>query len=197
MQHITFLYVIYCLTQQVKEATAIVLQRLQRVTLVQMIVLGGIVYNLFLPLPTLSDSKTTEAELAIIGPYYTEMKAPAGTDRKTGFPSVEKTKPRVARTYHARMTYYASEVGQTDGNPFVTASGSHVHWGTVAANCLPFGTKIRIPDAYGSQIFTVEDRHSTRFGCGLVDVWTDYAPGHHVGNGQARVEVLGYVPPQY
>lgn len=194
---LTASYIAYCSTQAVKAGAKQMLQHAKRLTLVQLVIGAGIIYNLLLPLPTLSDSETNERSMDIIGPYYTELNATPGQNRKVGLPTVEKTEPRVVRTYEARVTYYASERAQTDGNPFITASGSHVHWGTVAANCLPFGTKIRIPDVYGDQIFTVEDRHSTRFGCGLVDVWTDYAPGHHVGNGHGRIEVLAQLPPGY
>ena len=40
----------------------------------------------------------------------------------------------------------------------------------MAANFLPFGTKIKIPALFGDKIFTVEDRTSEKFG-GRVDIW--------------------------
>lgn len=68
------------------------------------------------------------------------------------------------------MTAYSSTVDQTDDSPFITASGTHVHWGTVAANFLPFGTKIKIPSMYGDQVFIVEDRMNKRY-WHKVDIW--------------------------
>jgi 3D (Asp-Asp-Asp) domain-containing protein len=65
-------------------------------------------------------------------------------------------------------TAYSSTVDQTDGDPFTTASGTHVHPGTLATNFLPFGTKVRI----GSTIYTVEDRMNSRYnGRYIVDLW--------------------------
>lgn len=107
-------------------------------------------------------------------------------------PHAEDVGPKVLETYTANVTYYASTPGQTDGSPYNGASGARVHWGMVAANCFPFGTKLRIPDVYGDKIFTVLDRHSTRYGCkGLVDVWTDYSPGQNPRTvHSARIEVI-------
>lgn len=65
-------------------------------------------------------------------------------------------------------TAYSSTPGQTDGDPFTTASGDRVKSGTMAANFLPFGTKVRI----GSQIYTVQDRMNSRYnGSYVVDLW--------------------------
>ncbi len=69
-------------------------------------------------------------------------------------------------------TAYNSEPGQTDSTPFITASGSHVRFGVLAANFLPIGTRIRIPDIYGDQIFVVEDRMNPRYDK-RVDIWME------------------------
>lgn len=66
---------------------------------------------------------------------------------------------------------YTSTVGQTDASPFVTASGATVQDGTVANNCLPFGTQISFPELYGDKIFTVTDRMAARYGCNSFDLW--------------------------
>ncbi|MEX2008069.1 MAG: hypothetical protein WD850_01085 [Candidatus Spechtbacterales bacterium] len=76
----------------------------------------------------------------------------------------------VTRSMRVPMTAYSSTVDQTDSTPFITASGTHVHWGTVAANFLPFGTKVRIPEMYGEQIFVVEDRMNKRYTYKM-DIW--------------------------
>jgi 3D (Asp-Asp-Asp) domain-containing protein len=72
------------------------------------------------------------------------------------------------------MTAYSSSIWETDNevenDPFITANGSWVHWGTVAANFLPFGTKIRIPAVFGDEVFEVEDRMNARKKI-QIDIW--------------------------
>ena len=65
-------------------------------------------------------------------------------------------------------TAYSSTVDQCDSTPFITANGTHVHDGTLAANFLKFGTKVRFPSLYGDKIFTVEDRMRSNT---KVDLW--------------------------
>lgn len=69
-----------------------------------------------------------------------------------------------------RATAYSSEEGQTDETPFIMANGNHVYDGVVAANFLPFGTRVRFPELYGSREFVVEDRMNKRFQ-DRVDIW--------------------------
>src|SRR5258708_6536739 len=64
--------------------------------------------------------------------------------------------PKELKTYKVRVTAYSSTPDQTDDTPFITASGYHVHDGVIAANFLPFGTKLTIPSVFGDKIFTVE-----------------------------------------
>lgn len=159
------------------------------------LLVGAIGYNvLFVPNPAMSDDDLSGVDATFLTPAI--ERTVSSEPRKTGLPAVEQAQPRVLETRSvAKVTYYASEAAQTSGNPFVTASGTRVHWGTVASNCFAFGTRIKIPELYGDTIFVVEDRHSTRFGCGLVDVWTDYAPGHDVANGaNVEVQVIEYIP---
>jgi 3D (Asp-Asp-Asp) domain-containing protein len=66
------------------------------------------------------------------------------------------------------VTAYSSTVDQTDSTPFITANGTHVHDGTIAANFLKFGTKVKFPSLYGDKIFTVEDRMKSDY---KVDIW--------------------------
>lgn len=72
------------------------------------------------------------------------------------------------------LTAYNSEVGQTDGDPCTTANGFNLCEkgveDSVAANFLPFGTKIMIPDLFGDRVFVVRDRMNRRFN-NRVDVW--------------------------
>jgi len=103
----------------------------------------------------------------------------------------------VARTiYHGihSMTAYTSEVAQTDASPCTTANGfnvcNHGIEDTIAANFLPFGTKVKIPDLFGDRIFVVRDRmnrrHATR-----VDVWMkDKRDAMQFGIRKTRILVL-------
>lgn len=74
------------------------------------------------------------------------------------------------RTMIVSATGYSSTESQTDSTPFITASQTYVRDGIVAANFLPFGTAIKIPDIYGDKIFVVEDRMNQRY-TNRIDVW--------------------------
>lgn len=73
-------------------------------------------------------------------------------------------------TFKILATGYSSTPDQTDGSPFITASGTRVHDGTIAVNFLPFGTKVTFPDYTGSKVYIVEDRHSRRLS-DRADLW--------------------------
>lgn len=81
-----------------------------------------------------------------------------------------KTKGITIKHYTITATAYSSTVDQTDNTPFITASGTYVRDGIVAANFLPFGTVIKIPELFGDKIFIVEDRMHKRFSHRL-DIW--------------------------
>ncbi len=88
------------------------------------------------------------------------------------------------------VTAYSSRVEETDSTPFITASGSTVRSGVVAANWLPFETKIRIPELFGEKVFTVEDRMHRR-NAEKMDIWfptTEEAL--RFGTQVTRVEIL-------
>lgn len=68
------------------------------------------------------------------------------------------------------ITAYSSSRNETDESPFETASMSHVRYGIVAANWLPVGTKLQIPEIFGDEVFVVEDRMNKRYP-NRVDVW--------------------------
>ncbi len=71
---------------------------------------------------------------------------------------------------YMRVTAYASVPDETDNTPFITADGSHVYFGEAASNIFPFGTRIKIPKLFGDQIFTIEDRMSTKIK-NTIDIW--------------------------
>lgn len=68
------------------------------------------------------------------------------------------------------VTFYSSDYWQTDDTPFITANGTYVRDGIAAANFLPFGTKIMLPEIYGNKQFIVEDRMNQRYN-DRVDIW--------------------------
>lgn len=68
------------------------------------------------------------------------------------------------------ITAYSSTPDQTDDTPFITASNTRVRDGIVAANFLPFGTKVKIPGIFGDKVFTVEDRMARKHD-GKMDIW--------------------------
>ena len=77
---------------------------------------------------------------------------------------------KVVRKERRIITAYSSTVDQTNNQPFITASGAWVRDGIVAANFLPFGTRIRIPEVFGDKIFVVKDRMHVKNNH-KVDVW--------------------------
>lgn len=101
------------------------------------------------------------------------------------------------KTYFVQVSGYNSEVAQCDDSPFITASGTHVHWGTIAANIIdangrniPFGTIVKIPSLFGDQIFIVEDRLNKRY-TNNVDVWFEkHADAIKLGRRNVQIEVI-------
>ena len=88
------------------------------------------------------------------------------------------------------VTAYSSEVAQTDDTPYTTASGTRVRQGVVAANWLPIGTKVRIPDLFDDQVFVVEDRMHSRH-TNRLDVWfPTRAEAVQFGARKAQIEIL-------
>lgn len=77
-----------------------------------------------------------------------------------------------AYTVTVPATAYNSLPGQTDDTPFITASGTTVRHGVLAANFLPIGTRVKIPEIYGDQVFVVEDRMNSRY-WKRVDIWME------------------------
>lgn len=87
-------------------------------------------------------------------------------------------------------TAYSSTPDQTDDTPFVTARNTRVRDGVIAANFLPFGTEIRIPDIYGDKIFIVEDRMNRRY-WHRVDIWfPERQMAKEFGIKQIRIEIV-------
>lgn len=106
----------------------------------------------------------------------TVIQAPTSNDVFLLQNSSPKTNSNPAMAYDQKtysrvvtLTGYSSTPDQTDDTPFITARGTHVRDGIVAANFLPFGTKLKI-DGFGDKIFVVEDRMNKRY-TSRVDIW--------------------------
>ncbi|MFA6198087.1 MAG: hypothetical protein WC734_02965 [Patescibacteria group bacterium] len=98
------------------------------------------------------------------------------TDHKVCENNVECRLPDVAsrpskKSFYVTVTAYSSSIDETDSDPFTTASGSQTHQGVAAYNYLPFGSKFRLPDKFGDQVFTVEDRLRAGAGKYHIDIW--------------------------
>ncbi|TAN34229.1 hypothetical protein EPN28_00035 [Patescibacteria group bacterium] len=106
-------------------------------------------------------------------------------------PLVTVAEPKPDRVVRAVITAYTSSVEETDSDPFTAASGKKVYDGMLAANWLPFGTKIKIPSLYGDKVFTVHDRMNARYGYGRLDIWlnTSRAEARKFGVKRVAVEV--------
>ena len=77
----------------------------------------------------------------------------------------------ISKRIRVIVTGYSSSVWETQGDPFITASGNRVRDGIVANNLLSFGTKVRLPEIFEDKIFIVEDRMNSRKGHYHIDIW--------------------------
>jgi len=104
---------------------------------------------------------------------------------------VSKATPTVAaREIRVTSTGYNSEESQTDSTPFITADGTYVFDGLVAANFLPMGTKIMFPDHFPGKVFTVHDRMNKRFS-NRVDIWfPEHEQAVQWGKRDVRIQIL-------
>lgn len=143
-----------------------VLQRslVEVITLGALVLLGG-----YFVLPSvasatvaaLSVGRATDLEIAVMK----NATVPYGN-----LPEADLRDP--SYTMRVTATAYNSLPEQTDDTPFITASGTHVRMGVIAANFLPMGTLVKIPDYFGDQVFTVEDRMNPRYDK-RIDIWMD------------------------
>src|SRR3989338_10372975 len=68
-------------------------------------------------------------------------------------------RPEPGTTMTVPITGYAPSPYQTDATPCITAAGTRVRPGTLAANFLPLGTLLQIDD----EVYIVEDRANSRY----------------------------------
>lgn len=105
----------------------------------------------------------------------------------------DRPEPQPIKVVHVTVTAYSSTPDQTDSTPCITADGFDVCANglenVIAANFLPIGTQVKIPDYFGDQVFTVHDRMNRRYG-DRVDVWmTSRAKAIEFGRHTLKIEV--------
>jgi 3D (Asp-Asp-Asp) domain-containing protein len=148
--------------------------------LAYILILGSILVN---PNPVAANG-------LVVDPAYgsSVMRAPAVQ------PSLNTLKPadqaEARYTTERVVTAYSSTVDQCDDTPFITANGTHVRDGIVAANWLKFGTRVRIPEMYGDKVFIVTDRMNPRF-ADRMDIWmAERSDAIKFGMRRLTIEVL-------
>ena len=139
-----------------------------------------------------SRTNTGEVQLAYVSSGDTDLLGQRIINFRNGI--LQKVEPKVVRTYTVVATAYSSTPDQTDDTPCLTANGYDVCEANVeniiAANFLKLKTKVRIPDLYGDQIFTVQDRMHPRFD-NRIDLWkTDRARAIEFGKRLVKIEVI-------
>jgi len=93
-------------------------------------------------------------------------------------------------TTYITATAYTSRAAETDDSPFIAAWGDHVFWGMIASNAFPKGTKIQIPDYYGSKVFVVLDRMNARY-YHHIDIWMpDLSAAKSWGSRYIKINIL-------
>jgi len=151
------------------------------------------------PLPSLASQMVVEIsdisqEQGIIAESEAELAADNITfvELNGKLPENPNIKPKWSQ--HFVITAYNSEAGQTDASPCITANNfnvcKHGVEDTIAANFLPFGVKVKIPELFGDRVFVVRDRMNKRFS-NRVDVWMLEKPAAvNFGVKIAKIQIL-------
>lgn len=161
---------------------------------VNLAVLGAVLSQIALPIVAKADVSTDLPKLSLNTVFQEQTIRQLPTaPTNLGLRPVDREVPDkvIAK---AVITAYTSTPDQTDDTPFIAASGKRVHDGMIAANGLPFGTRVKIPAVYGEKIFVVEDRMNRRYGYGRFDVWLDMSRAEAMKFGVKRVEVEIFYP---
>lgn len=138
-------------------------------------------------------SDLSQSDLSEVEQYRIELIDPDGLATVGGHALIQSAYPDtpvVARTQWVLTTAYSSTPDQTDSTPFITAQGTYVRDGIVAANFLSFGTRVRFPQIYGDKIFIVEDRMAKR-NSHKIDIWmSSRQQALEFGARTVKVEIL-------
>lgn len=149
-----------------------------------------IIFDFFLfPIPVLANK--TDAIFEIDGRIEDVITQAADKDQNT-LPVNKDLPIKWTGTY--TVTAYNSEASQCDSSPCVTANGfnvcGHGVEDTVAANFLPFGARVKIPDLFGDRVFVVRDRMNARYNNRL-DIWMiERQDAVKFGVKLAKIEIL-------
>ena len=106
----------------------------------------------------------------------------------------ESNNLKVIRTGYYTASAYNSLAAQTDSSPCITANGfnlcEHGIEDSIAANFLKFGTKVKIPEMFGDQVFVVRDRMNKKYN-NRIDVWMkEKQDAKNFGVRVVKIEVL-------
>ncbi len=106
-----------------------------------------------------------------------------------------QNKIKIKKTIKVMVTAYNAVPEQTDTTPCITADGTDIctnpQLKIVAANWLPFGTKIRIPEYFGNTIFEVRDRMNSRYPYRLDVLMDSISAAKEFGIRYLKVEIIG------
>ena len=128
------------------------------------------VFNLLGPVKILAKSKAGQEELIQESQSYFNFSLIQNDSILATRPLIAPKTYKPKKAYIVSATAYSSTPDQTDHTPFITAAGTHVREGVIAANFLPLGTVIKIPELFGDKIFVVEDRMHNRYWLNI-DIW--------------------------
>jgi 3D (Asp-Asp-Asp) domain-containing protein len=134
--------------------------------------LAALILNLIVPNTKIVKAEQSAApSLGHSHAVLLQANEPSESTALPQLPTVPDKPAKVKRALTVRASAYTSSRAETDSDPLTTASGSKVRDGIIAANGLPFGTKVRIPSHYGDKIFTVQDRMNAKWGNRKIDIW--------------------------
>jgi 3D (Asp-Asp-Asp) domain-containing protein len=183
------------LPKRVKQALKKTINRLKCLASSQnILVLAATLGLLFRGLMVFEPIKQAEAELSPGEPQQISdgIEASLVLVQENSLLALSSPKPQVVRTIKVIITGYSSSVWETDDTPYLTAACTMTRKGVVANNMLAFGTKIRIPELYGSQIFVVEDRMRWDRSNYQIDIWfPTHQEAKEFGAKITYIEVLG------
>ena len=100
---------------------------------------------------------------------------------------------QATREVFAIVTAYNPVPEQTDSTPCLTANNTEIcseKKSIVAANWLPFGTKVKIPDYFGDRVFEVQDRMNKRYSDRVDVLMYDLAEARQFGKRNLRIVIL-------
>lgn len=100
-------------------------------------------------------------------------------------------RPAPGTTLAVTSTAYAPSPYQTDSTPCITAAGTRVRPGTVAANWLPLGTLLNI----NGEVYIVEDRMHPRIKRSIDIFFPSTSQALEFGRRLLTVSIIGYGTP--